>query len=200
MLHEFLSANRATIIARTRTKVAQRFAPCATEEELAKGIPLFLDQLIDILRMSELSPGAMDASATEHGGALLRQGFTVAQVVHDYGGVCQAVTELADETQAPITAAEFHTFNRCLDNAIAQAVTEYEHEREGRITEAGQVRWGELAHELRNAVGAATLAFQMVSTGTVGPRGSTSALLGPVKLGTRWSCKGQGTTRTLAVC
>ena len=49
----------------------------------------------------------------------------MAQVVHDYGGVCQAVTELADEMHAPITADEFRIFNRCLDDAIAEAVTEY---------------------------------------------------------------------------
>jgi hypothetical protein len=32
-----------------------------------------------------------------------RQGFTVSQVVHDYGDVCQAITELAVELNAPIT-------------------------------------------------------------------------------------------------
>ena len=47
--------------------------------------------------------GVIAESAARHGGTLLRKGFTVAQVVHDYGGVCQAVTELADETRAPIT-------------------------------------------------------------------------------------------------
>lgn len=178
MLHEFLAANRAAIIARTRAKVAARPAPRATEEELANGIPLFLDQLIVALRILNASSDAMAVSATEHGRNLLERGFTVAQVVHDYGGVCQAVTELAQETQALITAAEFQTFNGCLDNAIAQAVTEYSQQRERSITEEGRARSGELAHELRNALGAAMLAFETIATGSVGPRGSTAALLG----------------------
>jgi len=178
MLHEFLSTNRATIVARARAKVAARPAPRATEEELAHGIPLFLDQLIRTLQLSHPSSKAIRESATEHGRSLLKQGFTVAQVVHDYGGVCQAVTELADETKAPITAAEFHTFNRCLDDAIAEAVTEYGLQRERTITEAGRVRSGELAHELRNLLAAATLAFDAITTGKVGSSGSTAGLLG----------------------
>ncbi len=178
MLHEFLATNRAEIIARTREKVAARPAPRATDEELESGIPLFLDQLIDNLRLSRLSSEAMDVSATIHGGDLLRRGFTVAQVVHDYGGVCQAVTELADETKASITADEFHTFNRCLDDAIAQAVTEFTRAREQSIADAGVERSGALVHELRNALGAAMLSFQTLKSGSVGLGGSTAALLG----------------------
>jgi hypothetical protein len=178
MLHEFLSANRAAIIARTRAKVAARPAPRATEEELATGIPLFLDQIINALRLPHLSSEAIRESATEHGRDLLKRGFTIAQVVHDYGGVCQAVTEFADEKKAQITAAEFQTFNRGLDDAIAQAVTEYSQQRERSITEEGTARSGEIAHELRNALGAAMLAFETITTGSVGPRGSTATLLG----------------------
>jgi signal transduction histidine kinase len=178
VLHEFLSANRAAIIARTRAKVAARPAPRATEEELANGIPLFFDQLISTLQRPLASSGAIGESATVHGRDLLERGFTVAQVVHDYGGVCQAVTELADETKAEITAAEFHTFNACLDDAIAQAVTEYGLQREHTITEEGRARSAELLHELRNALGSAMLAFETITTGSVGPRGSTAALLG----------------------
>jgi signal transduction histidine kinase len=177
MLHDFLSANRAAIIARAREKVAARPAPRATEEELASGIPLFLDQLTETLRVSHVSSPAMADSATAHGQYLLSLGFTVAQVVHDYGSICLAVTELADETNAQITAAEFHVFNQCLDDAIAQAVTEYGRRREQAIADEGTERLGNLAHELRNALGAAILSFQTLQTGSVGIGGSTAGLL-----------------------
>jgi hypothetical protein len=124
MLHEFLTLNRDQIIARARAKVAARSAPCPTEEELKNGVPLFLTQLGETLRLASSGSEAMARSAAAHGADLLRMGFTVAQVVHDYGDVCQTVTELADETDAPITTDEFHTLNRCLDDAIAVAVTE----------------------------------------------------------------------------
>jgi signal transduction histidine kinase len=177
MLHHFLSANRSAIIARARAKVAAGPAALATEGELERGIPLFLDQLIETLRGSQATSQAMEESASRHGGDLLRRGFTLAQVVHDYGGVCQAVTELADETNAAITADEFHTFNQCLDDAIAQAVAEYSRQHEQSLTDQGTERMGELAHELRNALGVAMLSFQTLRTGSVGVEGSTSALL-----------------------
>jgi signal transduction histidine kinase len=177
MLHEFLFANRAAIIARTRLKVGLRAAPRATEAELESGIPLFLDQLIEALRSPNTSSRAIVESATNHGRDLLKRGFTVAQVVYDYGDVCQAVTELAAETQASITAEEFHTFNGVLDDAIAQAVTEYGRSREQSIAAQGTERLGDLAHELRNALGAAMLSFHTLKTGSVGLGGSTAALL-----------------------
>src|SRR5436305_1625447 len=62
---------------------------------------------------------------TGHGRDLLGLGFTVSQVVHDYGDICQASTELAVDQNAPITTIEFHILNRCLDTAIADAVTEH---------------------------------------------------------------------------
>src|ERR1700678_1321257 len=102
MLHEVLETHRSELIARTRAKVASRSAPQATENELECGVPLFLDQLGVTLRLSLTDNTAIAKSAGVHGRALLRSGFTVAQVVHDYGDICQAVTELDTELAAPI--------------------------------------------------------------------------------------------------
>jgi signal transduction histidine kinase len=178
MLHEFLLSNRAAIVTRARAKATARPARLAIDDELESGIPLFLDQLIEALGLSRTSTEALEESATKHGSDLLKRGFTVAQVVHDYGGVCQAVTELADETNVPITPDEFRFFNRYLDDSIAGAVTEYSRQRELSITAEGRERLAALAHDLRNSLGAAMLAFQSLQTGRVGPGGSTAALLG----------------------
>ena len=135
MLEAFLSGNRETLIARCRSKVAARRAPQATEHELWYGVPLFLDQLIEALRQEHAS-GSPEAgtvtpnsseigtTAARHGNELLRKGFTVGQVVHDYGDLCQAITETAMEQNATLSAAEFRTLNGCLDHAIAGAVSE----------------------------------------------------------------------------
>ena len=71
----------------------------------------------------------MGAAASLHGRELMQRGFTVDQVVHDYGDLCQAITDLAFELKAPIEIDEFRTLNRCLDNGIADAVTEYSYQR-----------------------------------------------------------------------
>jgi signal transduction histidine kinase len=180
MLHEFVTANRGELIARTRARVTRRSAPRATQRELDTGIPLFLDQLATALSGGPPSREVIHAigeTAAIHGGYLLDQGFTVSQVVHDYGDVCQAVTELAQETDAPITAEEFHILNRCLDDAIAQAVTEHTRRREQALAQEGTIRSGMLAHELRNRLSAASVGFQLIKRGSVAATGSTSAMV-----------------------
>jgi signal transduction histidine kinase len=178
MLFEFIETHRTELIARTRRKVATRLAPRPTELELESGAPLFLDQLVDTLRVSRSTNEESTRSAGVHGRALLRSGFTVAQVVHDYGDICQAVTELAAESNAAITVDEFRTLNRCLDDAIAQAVTEYTALRERSIAEEGTERLGTLVDEVRTRLSAAKLSFELLKQGHVGVSGSTGAILG----------------------
>ena len=178
MMYDFLTSHRGEIIALTRAKVAGRGAPRPTEAELENGIPLFLHQLIETLRNPcESTETEMGRTATIHGSNLLRMGFTVDQVVHDYGGLCQAITEVAVGAGSSIGASEFHTLNRCLDDAIANAVTEYARQREESVANQAVERLGFLAHELGNALNAAQLAFGMLKTGTVGASGSTSAII-----------------------
>jgi signal transduction histidine kinase len=179
MLYEFITAHREEIIARTRAKVAKRFAPKPTKEELKSGVPLFLDQIVETLqRPASVPPGTMDRSATKHGAALSGRGYTVAQVVHDYGDICQAVTELAEEVDAPLTTEDFHTLNQCLDNAIAEAVTEYTRLHDQSAADGETERSGVFAHELRNKLSAASLAYQALKSGRAPMNGSVSAILG----------------------
>ena len=190
MLHQFLEVNRAELIERCRAKVARRTAPEPTVAEMEHGIPLFLTQLIETLRVESLPPGSgttdvqaeLASGATRHGGDLLRRGFTVDQVVHDYGDLCQAITELAIERKAPaIGNDEFQTLNRCLDDAIADAVTEFGLQRDDAISESStramSERLGFLAHELRNHLNTAVLSFAAMKSGTVGLGGTTAGVL-----------------------
>jgi signal transduction histidine kinase len=181
MLHEFVVMNRSEIIRRCRVKVANRPAPPATDAEIDHGVPLFLDQLVGVLHTGVMLNPEIADSARLHGQDMLRQGFSVGQVVHDYGDICQSITELAVETQAPINTEDFHTLNRCLDDAIANAVTEYgrtgnQSAVTGEIARASE-RLGFFAHELNNLINTATIAFEILKTGNVGVGGSTGAVL-----------------------
>ncbi len=182
MLSEFVSDNRLEIIERCRERVARRMAPRPTDHELEEGIPLFLDQLASTLRLKLESSGTpKTTTAATHGGSLLRRGFTIGQVVHDYGDVCQTITAMAAERSASISTEEFRILNMCLDDAIADAVGEF-----GRLEKIDIVAadaknatqdLGFLAHELRNFLGTATLACEALRRGSVGGSGSTSAVL-----------------------
>lgn len=182
MLHEFIVQHRQQLIERARAKVALRAAPRPTHDELANGVPLFLTQLAETLRRNAAHVPAegseMGRAATLHGGDLLQQGYTIAQVVHDYGDVCQAVTELAMDLDVPIGTAEFQVLNQCLDNSIADAVTEYARQREVNVSGTEFKRQGFFAHELRNHLNTAMMAFHAVKTGRVGVTGNTVAVLG----------------------
>ena len=207
MLHEFLTANRFALIDRCRAKVARRSAPKASDGELDHGIPLFLAQLIKTLqveqsvepmnsrRVSGPSGGGksgsseMGETATHHGRELLRHGFTLDQVVHDYGDLCQAIMDLALEREAPVEVDEFRTLNRCLDNAIADAVTEFAYQRAfvsgNKQVDALNEQLGFLAHELRNLLHTATLTLTAIKAGSVGFGGATGTMLDRSLVGMR---------------
>ena len=168
-LHEFIDVNRDELIGRCRAKVAKRSAPPPTEAEINHGVPLFLDQLVVVLRDGTSKTDEIRKGAGQHGHDLLLQRFTISQVVHDYGDVCQSITDLAVETNAPIGTDEFRTLNRCLDDAIAGAVTEYPRVQD--VTRDGT------SQELRNLTSTAITAFDVLQTGNVGVGGSTGAVL-----------------------
>jgi hypothetical protein len=90
-------------------------------------------------------------------------------VVHDYGDVGQAVTELALTLATPIRTEDFHTLNRCLDDAISGAVMTYAHEQS--LTHEGE------SNQLRALTNTAIAAFEVLKSGKVGIAGSTGAVL-----------------------
>jgi signal transduction histidine kinase len=198
MMHVFLANNRSELIERCRAKVAQRPAREATAQQLQYGVPMFLDQLIRTLQLEQTSepmdsrrisgPSGGGASlseigeaAAQHGRELLKLGFSVDQVVHDYGDLCQAITDLAYERDAPFLIDEFRTLNRCLDNAIADAVTEFSYQRDFAVADRQAIemneRLGLFAHELRNFLQTATLAFTAAKTGNLSLSGATGSVL-----------------------
>ncbi len=198
MLHHFLANNRDELAKRCRIKVGNRPGRSATEEQLQNGIPLFLDQLIRTLQVeqsseplkSELISGPagggvalseVSVSAAQHGKDLLGLGLTVDQVVHDYGDLCQSITDLAVERDAPFAVDEFRILNRCLDNAISDAVTEFSFQRDGlqvtKNAEENSQRMGFFAHELRNLLGTAKLAFAAAEAGNLSLTGATGSIL-----------------------
>jgi hypothetical protein len=194
MLHELLIANRHDVIRRCMRKANRRGLPFTASSNLEHGVPLFLDQLVEALRCEAATSGATpdnsDSSiallaegsrtAALHGKALLEQGCTMEQVVHGYGDICQAITELAKEKNAPVTVGEFHTVNRLLDNAIADAVSAYGRHREAaeaRGTQDTQERMECLAERQRRLLNTALKALDAMKFGDRGLKGATDARL-----------------------
>jgi len=193
MLHELLTSNRNDLIRRCRQKAAKRFEPSETPAVIDHGVPLLLQQLVDTLRLEQTTPtrdiaepepaptfSEIGRAAASHGAELLRLGYSIDQVVHEYGDVCQSVTDLAVEQNALISSDEFRTLNRCLDNAIADAVLSFGCARRIAINdqaEALHAQMNAFADEQRRLVDIAIQSYSAIKTGTIGLTGATGALL-----------------------
>jgi len=193
MLSKFLEDNRQELIARCRRKAAQRNVPAVVGAAMDHGVPQFLQQLVDTLRLADSAPQtvipstepapastAIGRSAALHGADLLRSGYNADQVVHAYGDVCQAVTELAIEHRAKVETSEFRILNGALDNAIADAVTAFGSGHQLSLqqrTEARDARLVAVAEEQRKLADIATQSFLAIKTGNIGLNGATGALL-----------------------
>jgi hypothetical protein len=189
MLADFVVSNREEIISRCRGKVAKRSSPPNSKADFDHGVPIFLDKLLVELRLGLTSNPDISITAAKHGHDMLEQGFTPSQVVHGYGDVCQAITEMAVETKAAIGADDFRMLNRCLDDAIASAITQYGAERDAatatkpsndnsRTTSSNHnnsIRV--LGDAMRVSVLAAKVAFEAIESGRVGIGGSTGHVL-----------------------
>lgn len=193
MLHDFLTSHRDELIHHCRERGARRYAPAHTPQVVDHGVPLFLEQLVHTLASEQLTtaraesepghspvPTDIGRAASLHGAELLRLGFTVDQVVHHYGDVCQAVTELAVRKHALINTDEFRTLNRCLDEAIADAVTAFGEKREDAILDQAvdlHERLGALAEEQRRLVDMCLQTLAAIQTGKLAAGGATGTAL-----------------------
>lgn len=195
MLSDVVSQHRDELILRCAAMVAQRPHRDATPEQLRNGIPLFLRQLhqtllaeqggraLESLRLSG-GPGGehsrvseIGSSASEHGRQLSVLGYTVEQVVHDYGDLCQVLTQMATENDASISVQEFATLNRCLDNAIAVAVAAFSNQTETFAREGVAALDAMQCHELKNCLATASYAATALELGNLPMSGATGSIL-----------------------
>jgi signal transduction histidine kinase len=185
MLHHLVTRHCDEIIAETKAMAATR-RPQGLALDFEHGVPVFLTQLSDALvaeASGAHSQSPIGPSAAQHAIEMVAVGFSLSQVVHEYGDIRQAVTRLALEHKASITIEEFYILNRCLDTAIAAAVTEYERmTTDSRVAQETE-RLGHLGHELRNLLQTGLLAYEILKGGTVPANGSTGAVLGRVLVG-----------------
>ncbi len=187
MLYEFLQNNQKDILTMTGHKTLELAGTRPTSAQLKLGLPIFFDQLIDVLSNQTVANNFLEKSnnvesqlaesASKHGVELFQLGYTLSLVVLAYGSMCQAITELASIKKIDISASEFHDLNHCLDIAIAGAVTGFEFDRAKKENSREIEHLGFLAHELRNALTSVKISFQLIKKGTVDRSGNTAQVI-----------------------
>ncbi len=203
MLYEFLLKNEKEILAAWAKKTLELTGVRPNSDQLQKGVPIFYSQLLAALKLVEDNLKVVEAEdkpamakaarendklevvaesthpeeAGEHGAELLRLGYTLSHVVHAYGSMYQSITEIATEKNVAITPSEFNDLNRCLDVAIAGAVTTFQNLQNAQVSDQEVEHLGQLAHELRNALSTITMSIDLIKEGKVGFKGSTGQVL-----------------------
>lgn len=187
-LYTLLKNERPEVLEKCRVKATEVMGSKTPERLLDEGLPKIYDELVEVLRVSVPGSSAQTlhqvaadtitkVSSQMNAQEAYRAGFTVSQLVHSYGSICQAITEYTHESDATVTSAEFSQLNFFLDVSIAQAVSEFEALTQESAVSAENLRLGSLAHELRNYLASAIMAHELIRRGGVGAAGATSSIL-----------------------
>jgi signal transduction histidine kinase len=160
-LFAVLKERRSSLIARwgecLKNFVAAASLPRA---ELLDHIPAFVDEIIRALYPEAVPLPPMSANAEEHGGQRLVLGFDVAEVVREYGALHECILKIAGEEGLVISLQEQEVIVKWLNAGIADAVRQYVRQRDRELERQTSEHLGFIAHELRNPLGSARLAFQ----------------------------------------
>src|SRR4051812_4250849 len=128
--------------------------------ELLDHIPAFVDEIIQALYPSAMPLPPMSARAEQHGEQRLGLGFDVAEVVREYGMLHECILEVAAEAGLEVAHRDQAVVVKWLNAGIADAVSQYVKQRDLELQRQSSEHLGFIAHELRNPLGSARMAFE----------------------------------------
>ncbi len=167
-LHDVLAAKHDDVMLRWKAYVQGTLAPEAMQPlELVDHIPEFLDEVLAALRvdagLSAVGPTPEESTtAAGHGVQRLRLGFSLDAVVREYGALLDAIVAMARDAGGEITFRELQVLFDVTITGIARAVTKYTHQRDAELLRQANEHFAFIAHELRNPLSSATMAFQLI--------------------------------------
>lgn len=168
VLHEVLSAKRDDVMLRWKAQIEGTLAPESMPPlELADHIPQFVAEIAAALRadlgLSSFGPSPEESnSAAGHGAQRLRLGFSLDSVVREYGALHDAIVEEARAVGVVLTYRELKVLHGAIVTGVAHAVTEYSHQRDAELMRQANEHFAFIAHELRDPLSSASMAFQLL--------------------------------------
>lgn len=170
VLYDVLAAKRDDVMLRWKAQVRGTLAPEAMPPfELINHIPEFVDEIISALRtdsgLSSRGPSPEESgTAAGHGAQRLRLGFSLDSVVREYGALRDAIVATARDAGAQITFQELQVLFDATVTGIAHAVSEYTHQRDAELLRQTNEHFAFIAHELRDPLSSATMAFNLLKS------------------------------------
>lgn len=160
-LAELLVQHRAEVLARWKEQVSGSLHPEAMPHwELVDHLPAFLDEIAQAFR--DCDGPAESRIAAEHGVQRLGLGFSLNGVVREYGALGDAVLAVAKEKQVTVREQEREVLFDCVITGIAEAVSEYQRQRDAELQRHMNEHFAFIAHELRNPLGSCLAALGML--------------------------------------
>ncbi len=151
---------------RWKDQVRGSLAPEAMPHtELLNHLPQFLDEIVAALRedagLSSVAPHPEQSrTAAGHGEQRLQLGFSLDAVVREYGALRDAIVATGRDAAEELNFREMQIVFDCIITGIAYAVSEYARQRDAELLRQANEHFAFIAHELRNPLTAASLAFE----------------------------------------
>jgi len=182
-LRDFIAAHREEIRSLCLRKAEQAAPPDRARPEVEADLAIIIDEIVRALGhdegLSETSPlPGKSETAARHGRRRQACGDTIETIARDLGAISDAVGELAGQACLSFGAREVQVFNQCLDTAIGTAIEQYWTDARAKLEHATTERVGQLAHELRNALASARMAFSVLKRGEKDIDSRTGDILG----------------------
>jgi signal transduction histidine kinase len=160
-LFEALKERRDDLIKKWGDRIKRAVESAALPRaELLDHIPPFVDEVIQALYPGAVPLPPMSTMAEGHGEQRLGLGFDVAEVVREYGMLHECILETAADAGVDLSRREQDVVARWINAGIADALSQYVKQRDLELQRQHSEHLGFIAHELRNPLSSARLAFQ----------------------------------------
>jgi signal transduction histidine kinase len=176
-LHEFMAQHRDELL---RQVVSDLIAEA--DADIASNVAGVIDEIIRALQhdagmpVDSPLPGKSEI-AEDLGSRRQARGYAISRIAKDIGAISNRVGELGHRHGLQFEARQYQVFNQCIDTATASALDEYSKQEREQREEGELERTAVVAHELRNTLAGARMAFTVLRRGEIGLYSKTGNVL-----------------------
>ena len=177
-LHQLIASRRTEIIARWSGEASGKIAPSGLGHvELVDDIPGFLEELGCALAEQPRAGMRPTETVQTHGRMRLRLGFNIAAVVQEFDLLRRCIVAIAKENGVRPSEEESDRLCQYLATGLATAASEYVGQRDAEAQRQATEHFAFIAHELRNPLGAARLAMEILRRSGALPLGGAATVV-----------------------
>ena len=175
-LADLLEAQKDALLVRWRERMKAMLTPTrAPDAETIDSLPLFIDEIVRALKTEAAGAGSSEGvlpteTARAHGAQRFHVGFSLDAVVREYDLLRECILDCVEQSRLTWSWRELRTVFDCLARGVADAVSQYIHERDAETARLAAEQFAFVAHELRNPLSSAVTAVEVLAPKVDEPR------------------------------